>query len=73
MIQEFPFCGPEQETCAANQTLEDEDCLVPCEGLYADLADDTLKQNMVSLEENTMKGLDILHLQYLIGQNQDSI
>ena len=49
------FCGPEKETCVANQTLWDDKCLVPCEGLYADIEDDSLK-------EDTMKGVDSLNL-----------
>ena len=47
------MCGPDQETCVANQTLTYEECLVSCEGLYADITDDSLKQYV---EQNTMKG-----------------
>ena len=44
--QEFFSCRLESETCVANQTLKDEKCLVPCDGLYADIADDSDNQNM---------------------------
>ena len=57
--QEIAFCGPEKETCVANQTLKDEECLVSCEGLYADIADDSLKQN-------TLKGYDSSRIFYII-------
>ena len=40
-------CGPEKESCVANQTLKDKRCLVPCTGLYADIADDSFEQNVV--------------------------
>ena len=67
--QEFSICGPEKETCVAKQTLRDEKCLVSCDGLYADIADDSLKQNMISLKQNvmslkqnTIKGFDSLHV-----------
>ena len=45
--KEFAYCGPEKETCVANQTLNDVNCLVSCDGLYADIEDDSLKQNVV--------------------------
>ena len=32
--------------CVKNQTLTNQKCLVPCEGLYADIADDTLSQKL---------------------------
>ena len=53
MCQEFASCGPEKETCVANQTLRDKNCWVPCDGLYADIEDGSLK-------ENVMKGLSSL-------------
>ena len=48
VCQDFAFCGLEKETCVAKQTLKDTKCLVPCDGLYADIADnyDTTIQNM---------------------------
>ena len=49
--QAIPFCGPEQEGCVGNQTLKDESCLVPCTGLYADIADDSRVQQIM------MKGI----------------
>ena len=47
--QEFVTCGPESNTCVANQTLKDKGCLLPCEGLYADITvdTDTFNQNMM--------------------------
>ena len=47
VCQEFASCGPEKETCVANQTLKDITCLVPCDGLYADIEDGSLKQNVM--------------------------
>ena len=47
ICQEFAICGPEKKTCVANQTLNDKSCLVSCDGLYADIEDDSLKQNVV--------------------------
>ena len=49
-----PFCGPGEEDCVLNQTLKDESCLVPCSGLYADIAD--VRQNIATLEQNVLKG-----------------
>ena len=37
--------------CVANQTLKNEKCLVPCEGLYADIADDFLSQELAKSNE----------------------
>ena len=37
--QDITNCGPEKETCVANQTLNDKECLVPCDGLYAYIMD----------------------------------
>ena len=45
-LQDFIVCGPEKETCVANKTLKDEKCFVPCDGLYADIADDSDNRNM---------------------------
>ena len=45
--QAIPFCGIEKEDCVAGQILKDESCLVPCTGLYADIADTS---------QTTMKG-----------------
>ena len=55
ICQDFASCGPEKETCVANQTLKDKNCLVPCDGLYADIEDG-------SLDENVMKGWSSLSL-----------
>ena len=70
--QEFSLYSPEKQSCVANQTLTDEECLVPCYGLYADITDDSLNQNVISLEQNTMKGLDsnCINDTYLIDQSQ---
>ena len=35
------------EVCVANQTLTDKNCLISCDGLYADITDDSLKQNVM--------------------------
>ena len=45
--QEFATCGPEKEICVRNQTLKDQNCLVSCDGLYADISDGSLKQNVM--------------------------
>ena len=41
LAQDIPFCGPEKEGCVKSQPLKDSSCLVPCHGLYADIADDS--------------------------------
>ena len=64
-MQVNTYCGPEASDCIANQTLDDASCLVPCDGLYADVADDTFYQLKLqtmedlvkSLEENMIKGI----------------
>ena len=57
ILQVFTYCGPEKESCVGNQTLADKGCLVPCTGLYADIADDSLKQTkQAAFEQNLMKG-----------------
>ena len=52
------LCGPEMEDCVRNHTFKDETCLVPCAGLYADIADDieSLKKKTQTLELNVIKG-----------------
>ena len=60
-------CGPESEGCVANQTLKDESCLVPCSGLYADIADDLhyqlnrqyMADLVKDLEQSMSKGKEI--------------
>ena len=49
----FFICGPEKESCVANQTLKDKSCLVPCSGLYADVVDKSLD---VKLQANMKTG-----------------
>ena len=70
----FTYCGPEKESCVGNQTLADKSCLVPCTGLYADIADDSLKQTQ-AFEQNLMKGkmwsLVFLSI-YIRSQHADS-
>ena len=55
-LQVSNFCGPEKESCVSKQTLKDKNCLVPCTGLHADIADDSLKQTTQALEQNVIKG-----------------
>ena len=50
------FCGPENESCVANQALADKSCLVPCTGLYADIVDDSFKQTTQAFDQNVIKG-----------------
>ena len=58
-----PYCGPGKEDCVSKKTLKDESCLVPCSGLYADIADDSLnQQNLADLEQNVLEGIVILKL-----------
>ena len=47
-MQELTICSPEKATCVAKVNMKDEMCLVPCDGLYADMVyvDDSLKQKM---------------------------
>ena len=46
------------EGCVKNQTLRDDSCLVPCVGLFADIADDidSLKLTTQALEQNVIRG-----------------
>ena len=45
--QDVTFCGPEKETCVANQTRKSDECLIPCDGLYASVVDGSLRQNVM--------------------------
>ena len=45
--------------CVASHALDDMNCLVPCDGLYADITDDSLKQDL-------MKGDNLLVMPSLI-------
>ena len=58
MLKDVSVCSPRTEDCVANQTLKHESCLVPCAGLYADIADDidSLKQTTDTLEQNVIRG-----------------
>ena len=49
------------ESCVENQTLRDKSCLVPCTGLYADIADDSLEQTTQVLIEGNC---DLLSLTF---------
>ena len=49
--QELAYCSPKSEICVENQTLKNQKCLVPCEGLYADITDDFLSQNILKMSE----------------------
>ena len=62
IFQKVISCGPEKESCVANQTLKDKSCLVPCSGLYADIADDSLKQTTQAFEQNMIKGKIIIDI-----------
>ena len=46
-MQDFTYCGLDKESCVGKQDLKDQSCLVPCSGLYADIADDSQRQNMM--------------------------
>ena len=54
--QESRACGPETEHCVKNQTLKDKNCLVSCDGLYADISDDSLIRESDQLKQNIAKG-----------------
>ena len=45
--QDVAICGPEKGACLTNQTLKENNCLVSCNGLYADILDGSLKQDVV--------------------------
>ena len=59
-LQEIPNCGQEKEECIKNATLKDKGCLIPCDGLYADIENFSLKQ--ISLAGH---GSNILFSSYL--------
>ena len=59
IMQVSAICGPEKESCVANQTLKDKSCLVPCTGLYADIEDNSLKHTMLA---HMMAGRIFLYL-----------
>ena len=59
-LKVLKFCGPEMEDCVRNQTLRDKSCLAPCTGLYADIADDSLKKRTRTFEQNVIKGMSLL-------------
>ena len=53
-LKELTFCGPQHETCVSKQTLQDDSCLVACDGLYADITDDSLKEKNMDLQKRIM-------------------
>ena len=57
--QDFTFCDLAKETCVASQTLKGDKCLVPCEGVYASIVDNSLKQNV-------MEGRQSMAFRYLL-------
>ena len=56
-LQDVPFCGLDKERCVAEQTLNDKNCLVTCDGLYADVEDDSLKKSVQTLTQELRKGM----------------
>ena len=50
------FCGPKHESHISSQTLNDESCMVACNGLYVDITDNFLLQKTVALQQTTTKG-----------------
>ena len=46
-IQAPIFYGPERAGCVSKQTLKDDSCLVACDGLYADISDDSFQQKTI--------------------------
>ena len=56
-LQDVPFCGLDKESCVAKQTLNDKNCLVTCDGLYADVEDDSLKISVQTLTRELRKGI----------------
>ena len=56
ILQVLNVCGPEMESCVGNQTLKDKSCLIPCTGLYADVADDAFMHTVYLLDQNMMRG-----------------
>ena len=61
VMQDHPYCGPEHESCAAEQKktlLRDPTCLVPCTGLYADIWDsDSLEETSRTVYKETTQQL----------------
>ena len=39
-------CSPEKESCIVDQAFPDENCLVPCTGLYADVSEEHFLQQL---------------------------
>ena len=47
IVQAPIFYGPERAGCVSKQTLKDDSCLVACDGLYADISDDSFQQKTI--------------------------
>ena len=54
----FTVCGPEIESCVGNQTLKGKMCLLPCNGLYADIWDHSL------MRTDMMTGRILVYFEY---------
>ena len=54
LLQEISFCGPEHRNCVTSPFVYNKSCLVPCDGLYADI--DSLKKDLDSLRQDLVKG-----------------
>ena len=55
--------------------MRDKKCLVPCDGLYADIEDDSLRQNVMAgtLETIVFEGSFIAFLQVFMQQHKNSV
>ena len=51
--QAHVYCGPAKEVCMGNQILLDTSCVVPCNGLYADISDE---QGLQDLRQSMIEG-----------------
>ena len=40
------ICGPDKDSCIAEQSLHDRSCLVPCTGIYADITEELFLQKL---------------------------
>ena len=67
------MCGPEKDTCIANLTMKDKMCLIPCDGLYADIADNSLKQNMMKGQKTSYVFVELSILLILIHSGFEMI
>ena len=63
-MQDLTYCGPKNEVCVQNQTLGNQKCLVPCEGLYADIADDQKLDAVYAVVQQKIGGRILMTLSY---------